>query len=886
MKKITAVLVIFSLLAGNFSAVAQVPRKFIFPRNLKGGIKGLRYAPHNISSSGLRTAELLTRVQRASRAAALDKALSFTELQRRMQAGKVALEPRVILNHPIAQERAALLRRIFPTLGRHASLEERSQAAAFWREDLSRQTAQIAQDASAANDALADAASLGLFGQKADIALLEKFYKTAKTLPQAPQAAAVLARTLLARGEYGKLEAFFAAENGLYASLQNGVAQYAREHQIKAEIPSVQLPENYKEEPFQTKITENGLSAALAADPSEKATAIWVYLTRFRPAATTAPAKQAAKPVKGLQNPIELPDASFQDPQSLQLSAQELILPTAGKTSKQISENDAPAENNISVTPAASAAAFAAPETTVPVSTPPQRKKLIDLFTKKAAQTPTAAVKNSAAPVAAQRVSAKAAWGKIKNIFSKKPASAQNNAPAGSNPSPNSALQRAGLYMASYVMGLEVATPVIANFGSSFGLSLEENILVAVATYLPYSVGAFFSNWTKKVLGRKNSMNLGLAMMGSGLLAGVTLCGLNGAFVPQADTLMHFYKALACITVASMGGVIVHNSVGPMITELSADASELVKQKRNSYTELSRALGMASSFAFPYLATKVMGMDWSLAFAMPLPLIGAAALGVNLAKIPNTKTLVQKAAQTGVEQKKSLKELINNNEYVRLFKEEKGVGAFLGGLFIMNAVEMSFNNGFLFMLPSMTSDQSAQYLFGLAQFAAPFILGRYLAGKFLQWFPKHNMSAATLLAAGGGLASLFTIGDPYALTAALFLAETGISTGFTLGFARTAKNPATQDRVVSLIVASALSCAFGPLLLTKLAQSLIDAGLLNTTAATAAAMIGVPSALALFSAGLFKRVENLGEVSTSVLKKIYSFIKKSVYHPKQRRKRS
>ncbi len=204
----------------------------------------------------------------------------------------------------------------------------------------------------------------------------------------------------------------------------------------------------------------------------------------------------------------------------------------------------------------------------------------------------------------------------------------------------------------------------------------------------------------------------------------------------------------------------------------------------------------------------------------------------------------------------------------------------------MNAVEMAINSGFLFLLPSMTSDQSSQYLFGLAQFAAPFLLGRYLAGKFLQWFPKHNMSLATLLAAGGGIASLGALDNVYALTAALFLAETGISTGFTLGFARTAKNPATQDRIVSLIVASAISCAFGPLLLTNLAQTLIDAGIMSAETATAAAMIGIPSGLAILSAMLFKRVENLGEVTTSVMKKIYSFIKKSVFFPKQRRKRS
>lgn len=882
MKKIIALFVILSLLAGNFSATAQVPGKFLWPRNFKGNIKGLKYIPPNISFSGISSANMLTRVERAAHAAALNQAVSLNELQQHLSVGKISLTPHVILNHPIVDERAVLLRRIFPTLGSYASQEERNQAAAFWREDLSRQMARMAdKDASAANDALADAASLGLFGPTEDIALLEDFYQTAKTLPLAPHAAAVLTRTLLAHGEYEKLEKFFSVENGLYAGLQNGIAQYIQEKQINAHVAFVPLPKNYKEQAFQTQITSNGLSAALAADPSVKATGIWVHVTHFHPAVPAV----APTPAKTPRPPLELPDLPLQDPQGLQLSAQEIIQPSVEQEVGQSSTNNFPAGNNI--TPTTAVTVVPAPETTLPVSALPQPKKLIPFFKKKAPHTQAAQPHTTAAAVSAPRLPAKTTWGTIKNLFSKKPPAAQNDAPAATKPSPKAAaFQRAGIYMASYVMGLEVATPVIANFGSSFSLSLEENILVAVATYFPYSVGAIFSNWTKKVLGRKNSMNLGLALMGGGLLAGVLLCGLNGAFVPETDTLMHFYKALACITIASLGGVLVHNSVGPIMTELSENASELLKQKRNSYTELSRALGMASSFAFPYLATKVMGMDWSLAFALPIPLIAAAALGVNLAKLPNTKTVLQKAAKTNLQPKKTLKDFIKNNEYIRLFKEEKGVGAFLGGLTIMNAVEMSYNNGFLFMLPSMTTDQSAQYLFGLAQFAAPFILGRYLAGKFLQWFPQHNMSLATLLAAGGGAASLFALGDPYALTAALFLAETGISTGFTLGFARTAKNPATQDRVVALIVASAISCAFGPLLLTKLAQLLIDAGIMDTSAATAAAMLGIPSALALFSAALFKRMENMGAVSSSVLKKIYSFIKKSVFFPKQRRKRS
>ena len=63
-------------------------------------------------------------------------------------------------------------------------------------------------------------------------------------------------------------------------------------------------------------------------------------------------------------------------------------------------------------------------------------------------------------------------------------------------------------------------------------------------------------------------------------------------------------------------------------------------------------------------------------------------------------------------------------------------------------------------------------------------------------------------------------------------------------------------RVTSLIMATAVSCAVGPVILTQIAQSLMDAGLLNEGGATLAAMIGLPSLLALFSAKLFRRMEN------------------------------
>ena len=369
-------------------------------------------------------------------------------------------------------------------------------------------------------------------------------------------------------------------------------------------------------------------------------------------------------------------------------------------------------------------------------------------------------------------------------------------------------------------------------------------------------------------------MNLGLALMGTGFTAGVTLFGLNGAFVPQPDMWAHFYSILGCITLASTGGVFVHNAVGPMMTDLSKGSSDLVLQKRMANTEFSRALGMMASFAFPFISTNVLGMDWSFTFALPIPLVAAAAMGINLSKIPNTKPelepkpvpLVQET-QAGKRNRRAYKltSSILNNSYIRLFKEEKGVAGLLTGLLLMNAVEMSYNNGFLFLLPKLTAGSSSQYIFGLMQFAVPFLIGRHLAKGFLKWFPKNNMTVATALSSAGGLAALLFPDNVYALTAALFTAEMGISTAFTLAFARTAaftlafartaKNAHTQDRIVSLIVASAISCAFGPMLLSNLAETLINMGLCSTADATTAALIGIPSALAVLSTLIFKRIE-------------------------------
>jgi len=868
MKKLTAVFAAFSLLLSQGTpAYAQLPRKFLKSAAQTQKALGKLSAQTLAESAGRFT----TPVRTAARNALIGAAPSFTDLTLRARQGKTSFLADAILAHPVPAERTELLRRSFPAAAAagEASPEQLEQAVSFWRRELIRSLPDFSNtDELTACQTLAEASALGLFGNSQDMVLLYTLIRRAEETPWEEAAAVITARSLLSRGNYAELELFFKRYPGRWPSLQNETAAYAQARRLPLQIETCPAQAASLNAGLREKLEPFGPAAPLAADASAAATGIWMNMAKGKArAAQNAP--ETGRPVPGprLQTPVlekGLASVSVQTPDNLQIALRDL-----------------PANGAQTAVPAANPAAHGANPPAASVSA--------------AKASSRSGIMYGGIPLPEMWQSVKKAGGALLNLFKRKPAARTDGgifrkifkrATAEQGPvSPKAAaLQRASLYAASFVMGLEVATPVLANFGSSFGLSLEENILVMAATYLPYSLGAFFSNWMKKILGRKQSMNLGLSLMGLGLGAGVTLCGLNGAFLPEPDTMAHFYKILACITTASLGGVLVHNSVGPMMTELSANAGELVRQRRNTYTEFSRALGMAASFAFPFLSTKVLGMDWSLTFALPIPLVAGAFLGVNLAKLPNTKPAAAPKTKNATE--KGFLSRLKNNEYIRLFKEEKGVGSFLSGLFIMNGVEMAVNSGFLFLLPKLTNDPSSQYLFGLAQFAAPFLLGRYLAAKSLKWFPKHNMSAATLLAAGGGIASLFALDNVYALTAALFAAETGISTGFTLGFARTAKNSATQDRVVSLIVASALSCAFGPMLLSSAAQAMIDAGIFSESAATAAAMIGIPSGLAVLAAMLFRKVENLGEAGASALKKLFSFIKKSVYYPKQRRKRT
>lgn len=802
------------------------------------------------------------RVEETVLKATMEENLTYAQIRERVAKGQTARVAERILTYPNESVREGMLRNEFMqvALAGNATAGQLARAADFWRTDLQKSLEALSslpsgdlktwvsafrgKDASvlAFNQSLADVAALGVYGTEKDAALILDFYQKTAATSAEPLAAAAAARALLRLGAKQELTALAEAA-GNQSPLWDSVSAYARRQNIPLAVDRKQ-PASQPDDAFVPVLETLGKVNVMAADPSAEATTLYMNLGREGATVAAAPKAEGALALPALQLPaLEIPA----DAAALQVGA--VSVPEGGTLS-------APATANGSLTAFQQAAQAAGKNARSTVSF--------------LGRTPKSANENAGVlygglPLPALWKNAKKVFASAKKRFaSNKPA--QN--PAAFRPQTNeglqSAIQRASLYAASFIMGLEVATPVIANIGSSFQLSLSDNILVAVATYLPYSLGAFVSNWLKEKIGRKASMNLGLALMGTGFTAGVTLFGLNGAFVPQPDMWAHFYNILGCITLASTGGVFVHNAVGPMMTDLSKGASDLVLQKRMANTEFSRALGMMASFAFPFISTNVLGMDWSFTFALPIPLVAAAALGINLAKIPNTKPELEpkplqlpQETQTGKRNRRAYKltSSIQNNSYIRLFKEEKGVAGLLTGLLLMNAVEMSYNNGFLFLMRDLTANSPYQYLFGLAQYAIPFLIGRHLAKGFLRWFPKHNMTIATLLSGLGGFAALPFADDVYALTASLFLSEMGISTAFTLAFARTAKNAHTQDRVVSLIVASAISCAFGPMLLSNLAETLINMGLCSTADATTAALIGIPSALAVLSSLIFKRIE-------------------------------
>ena len=295
------------------------------------------------------------------------------------------------------------------------------------------------------------------------------------------------------------------------------------------------------------------------------------------------------------------------------------------------------------------------------------------------------------------------------------------------------------------------------------------------------------------------------------------------------------------------------------MSEISRNASELQRDRRIAFTELGEATGLLDSYFFPLLSTEVLGLDWSAPFLLAWPLVSLAAIGVNTSRLSNIK--MPPLSATPLVAQKTWKQKFLNNPYVQLIKTDKSASQLLKGLLLLNAIELSLNSGFLLQLPTLTQSTSSQYWLGLAQFATPYVVGSYLGNKFLKWFPNRNMTASAVLAAAGGIGAIFCTHNVYALTAALATAELGLSSAYTLSFTKAAKKPQTQDRMTSLILASVVSAAVGPYLLTQVAQALINWGLVGAATASSISLIGIPGLLSLCLLRTFKNLETQNPVS-------------------------
>lgn len=816
MKKILAVLLSVNLLVLQASPVlAQVS-----PRKLAQGTAKALATPKFKLPAGVKLPASRTNLgAQVERAALTGMRLPLTQNYGALLHNANPLLPaaRQMLSHNNAKERALLLRSDFVALALNgrASAKDIQAATDFYRANLQKfqlVDGPFAQSRENAVQAIADIAALGVLGSKTDAPyILRALHKTIHTTEE-PAFTAVAARALLRLGAYEELE-HRASVSLVQPALWEGIETYAKQYQLPLQIlPTVAQRAEADISDFKAQLSAYGPLNQIAIDPSLEATYLYMNAGRtpLLPAAPVVAKKAAAKPAH--------------------ITPAEATLPAAENAGTELLRGPNQLEQLV-VAPTQTAALAMAAQASADI-----------------AQAKFAA---HHAGLLAQAQ----AW--LKRLQPKGLTSADETKFA----------QRAALYLTAFSIGLEIGTPIMASIRTALNLPLSLAVLVTVATYSPYLFGSFLANALKNKIGRKGTVNTGLALMGGSFALGATTLGLDGSFTAWNNQIAQFLGILGALTTASTGAVFIHGSVGPIMTEISHKASELVRQKRGTYVELSRSIGMMASFAFPFIATSMLGLDWSAPFILALPIVGTCALTLNLAKLPNTKPAtklnaelktVQSPVMDGVRKPrkaKAWKETLLNNSYVRLLREEPGVGSFISALFIMNAVEMGINSGFLFMIPQLTSNESIKYLLGMGQFAVPFLIGRYLAGHFLKWFPKSNLSVATLVGGVGALAALGLTDNMYAFTAALATSELGISTAFTLAFARTAINPKTQDRITSLIMATAVACAVGPMMLTWVAESLMHTGM-TEAGATLAALIGIPSALAFLSAKLFRRMEH------------------------------
>ena len=815
MKKIIAVLLSMNRLVLNASPVlAQVaPRKLTQGAIKAFKVPGVKFPTYQLPAGVKISAASVVFDKRVEQAALNGLRLPLTQNYAALLGNHNPLLPpaRQILAHNNAKERALLLRSDFVALAldNKASQKDIQAAANFYRNNLKAEQKVLFEGmVLPAVSTAADIASLGILGNQKDGELIYQTALKAQTTAQEALVTAAAARALLRLEAYEPLEAL-SRTSTVQPQLWEGLAQYAQDHKL----------------PLYIFGNENGVRQTVDVADAQK------QLAKFGPLNQVAvnPSLESTYLYMNAGRGLPKPEAV---------------------TKKTAPQKSAPVQETVAAAPAAEQPVQTAPAVAAPVA-----ENLI------------VAPIQSAALAMADKTAADAAQQAKADLIAQTKNWLTRLKPKGlSSADDTKFTQRAALYLTAFSIGLEIGTPIMASVRSALNLPLSIAVLITVATYSPYLFGSFLANWAKGKIGRKGTVNAGIGLMAGSFAVGATTLGLDGSFTPWDNQMLQFLGILGALTAASTGSVFIHNAVGPVMTEISHKASELVRQKRGTYVELSRSIGMMASFAFPFIATSMLGMDWSAPFILALPIVGASALTLNLAKLPNTKPQVSpapKLAQSPVmdglrKPRKAMawKDSLFNNSYVRLLREEPGVGSFISSLFIMNAVEMGINSGFLFMLPQLTKNESDQYLFGMFQFAVPFLIGRYLAAHFLKWFPNRNISGATLLASACALASLPMTNNVYALTAALFTAELGISTSFTLAFARTAKNHLTQDRVTSLIMATAVSCAVGPLIFSQLTEALMNAGLMGEIDATVIAMIGLPGVLGLLATQLMRRMEN------------------------------
>ena len=434
------------------------------------------------------------------------------------------------------------------------------------------------------------------------------------------------------------------------------------------------------------------------------------------------------------------------------------------------------------------------------------------------------------------------------------------------------------IYSMGFLMGLEVASPVMTDLGMSLGLNMDDNSWVTVATYLPYFLGAMLSSTLHNRLGAKRTLGLGLALNITGLLGGIFLCGLNGSFTPDVDTQAHFQRILAAIATASMGMIFIQSSIGAVFEHLTRVAPEMATvpekdrlntlEKGNIKMQIFRSAGIIMTYLFPWAAAALLHKDWSYAFVIPLPVMALGATVFLLANLPNIKgegdapeAAAQEAVTTqAVSQpekiKKGLWNRIKNSGYISLFKEEPTAKYLIPAAFLMNVIEVTIHNGLMFLLPSMGIPDGTRYFLTMMQYAAAFLIGRMISPWVLATFPNYKMTLSAALAlAGIAVAFPYAQSNAYVFSIALTLAQIGISSLFALLFGASARNPQTQTRMVSLIIASAISCAVGPLWLANIGQWGINTGIVGEKAGMALALIAIPGIMAVLANWLLFRME-------------------------------